>query len=157
MKTRGKSKNQAEQKVIDGLAHFLADTYVLYLKTQNCHWNVRGPNFHALHKMFEEQYQEMALAIDTIAEHIRNLQALVPASLQQFLRLTSLEEKENAPTAEEMVRELLNDNEMLVKNGMGLFHVAQKAEDEVTLDLLMKRLGTHEKFAWMLRSTLGLI
>jgi len=156
MKNRSSDKNPPMQKVVDGLAHFLADTYTLYLKTQNFHWNVRGPHFHSLHKMFEEQYQALAEAVDVIAERIRALKSLTPASFAQFLRLTSLEENENAPNAEEMIRVLLNDHQTIIKNGQSLFAIAQKAGDEVTGDLLLARLDEHEKTAWMLRSTLNL-
>lgn len=141
--------------MVDGLTHLLADTYVLYVKTQNFHWNVTGPLFYSFHKMFEEQYSELAEATDTIAERIRALMAPTPASMGEFLKLTSLEEADSDLAPEEMIDELLNDHELMAKNITVLFGVAQDAGDEVTLDMLIQRKEEHDKIAWMLRSTLG--
>lgn len=141
---------------IDGLSLMLADTYVLYLKTQNFHWNVTGPHFSALHKMFEDQYRQLAEAVDVIAERIRALKAPAPASFTQFLKLASLEEADNNLSADEMVQELLNDHESIAKSISKLFVIMQQCGDEVTLDMLIERKNEHDKTAWMLRSTLGL-
>lgn len=154
MKTVELNKTQVNQKVIDGLAHFLADSYILYLKTQNFHWNVQGPNFHSLHEMFEEQYRELADAVDKIAERIRALKAPAPASFMQFSKLTSLEEARGNLKAEEMLRQLLHDHETVIQHGIQLFETAEQASDDTTGDLLLERLAAHEKTAWMLRSTL---
>ena len=154
MKTMQLNKTPLKQEVTEGLSCLLADTYILYLKTQNFHWNVRGPNFHSLHEMFEEQYQELAEAVDKIAERIRALKAFAPASFAQFTKLTSLEEAKSNLKAEEMLRSLLQDHELISKNGQALFKIAQEAGDEVTIDLLLERLAAHEKATWMLRSTL---
>ena len=145
----------SRQKVGDGLAHYLADTYLLYLKTQNFHWNVRGPHFHSLHQFFEDLYKELAEAVDTIAERIRALHMTTPASFSQFLKLTSLEEETASLSAEEMLKQLLHDHQTLLRNLLRLFEQAEQAEDEATVDLITERMRVHEKTAWMLRSTLG--
>lgn len=145
----------SRQKVGDGLAHYLADTYLLYLKTQNFHWNVRGPHFYSLHKFFEELYQELAEAVDIIAERIRALHMSAPASFAQFLKLTSLDEETATVSAEEMLKQLLHDHQTLSRNLSRLFQQAEQAEDEATVDLITERMRVHEKTAWMIRSTLG--
>lgn len=141
-------------KLIAGLGQLLADTYLLYLKTQNFHWNVGGPHFYSLHKMFEGQYQELAEATDVIAERIRALNAPAPASLSAYLKLTSLKDADSDATDAEMVAELLSDHEKVAANLERLFATAEDAGDEVTLDMLITRKTEHDKTAWMLRSTL---
>jgi starvation-inducible DNA-binding protein len=153
-KDRATAKS-SRQKVGDGLAHYLADTYLLYLKTQNFHWNVRGPHFHSLHKFFEELYQELAEAVDTIAERIRALHMTAPASFAQFLKLTSLEEETGSVSAEEMLKQLLHDHQIISRNLSRLFEQAELIGDEATVDLITERMRAHEKNTWMLRSTLG--
>ena len=147
-------KNHHAQKIADELMHFLADTYVLYLKTQNFHWNVTGPNFFSLHKMFEEQYQELASAIDEIAERIRALGCYTPASFSQYSQLSSLKEERNELTAEMMVQKLLKDHETLAQHALQMIPKAQKFHDEGTADLLIQRSKVHDKTAWMLRSSI---
>ncbi len=142
------------KKIADGLSSLLADTYTLYVKTQNFHWHVTGENFYSLHKMFEEQYQELALAVDEIAERIRALGYHAPASFSQFLKLTSLKEELGTPSAEEMVKQLAGDHKTLSKNATKALPAAQKAEDEATVDLLISRVKEHEKISWMLNSSL---
>lgn len=142
--------------LVDGLSHLLADTYMLYLKTQQFHWNVIGPNFYSLHKMFEEQYLALAEAADTIAERIRALRAPAPASYSSFLKLTSIEEANDNMDAHDMLQELLNGHELIAKQLSRLFLLAQADHDEVTLDMLITRKSYHDKTAWMLRSSLGL-
>ncbi|EKD54951.1 MAG: hypothetical protein ACD_60C00030G0001 [uncultured bacterium] len=137
----------------EGLAKLLADTYTLYLKTQNFHWHVTGPHFHSLHKMFEEEYIELANAVDEIAERIRALGAPAPASFGEFLKLTSIKEETAKPSAIEMVKKLLHDHETVIKHIESLMPLAQKVEDEATLDLLITRSEIHQKTAWMLRSS----
>jgi starvation-inducible DNA-binding protein len=154
-KTKSASK-EINHDAIDGLSLMLADTYVLYLKTQNFHWNVTGPHFSALHAMFEEQYKQLAEAVDVIAERIRALRAPAPASFTQFLKLASLEEADNNLNADQMVKELLSDHEAIAKSISKLFSVMQECGDEVTLDLLIERKNEHDKTAWMLRSTAGI-
>jgi len=147
-------KKQHMQKISEELGHFLADTYALYLKTQNFHWNVTGPLFYTLHKMFEEQYIELASAVDEIAERIRSLGGHTPASFSQFSQLTSLKEEKEKVEATKMVEKLLNDHETLAQHAAHLIATAQTAGDEGTADLLIQRLKVHEKFTWMLRSSL---
>ena len=141
--------------IADGLSHLLADTYTLYLKTHSYHWNVVGPMFNTLHLMFETQYNELALAVDEIAERIRALGAPAPGSYQQFAALSSVPEDTGQPDAEEMLRRLVADQETVVRTARSLFPVVERAGDEPTADLLTQRMQVHEKTAWMLRSMLG--
>ncbi|MDX1902227.1 MAG: DNA starvation/stationary phase protection protein [Gammaproteobacteria bacterium] len=139
--------------LINGLSSLLADTYTLYLKTQNFHWHVTGPLFHSLHRMFEEQYNELANAVDELAERIRTLGAKAPASFAEFLKLSSIKEASEEHNAADMVHALLLDHEKMVKHLEKLIPVAQKINDEGTLDLLIMRTEVHQKTAWMLRSS----
>jgi starvation-inducible DNA-binding protein len=148
------SKNHHMQKIGDELSHLLAGTYSLYLKTQNFHWNVTGPNFHSLHLMFEGQYQQLAEALDVIAERIRALRFKVPASFTQFMKLTILKEENGHPTSKDMIKQLLKDHETIVLQCNNILPKASKAHDEATMDLLIERIRDHEKTAWMLRSCL---
>jgi starvation-inducible DNA-binding protein len=138
-------------RIAEGLSRLLADTYTLYLKTQGFHWNVTGPQFHSLHAMFEQQYTELAGAVDEIAERIRALGFPAPGSYAQFARLASIQEEGGVPTAEEMIRALAKDQEAVVRTARAIFPLA----DEPTADLLTGRMKVHEKTAWMLRSLLG--
>lgn len=140
--------------VADGLRHLLADTYLLYLKTQNFHWNVTGSHFTSLHHLFEEQYVQLAEAADLLAERIRALQAIAPGSFAEFLKLTSLKEASGEPTASEMVASLLNDHEALSASIEDLLKSIENEGDEVTTDMLIQRKTEHDKTAWMLRSVL---
>jgi starvation-inducible DNA-binding protein len=144
-----------DRKAIAGaLARLLADSYTLYLKTHNFHWNVTGPMFNTLHLMFEAQYNELALAVDLIAERIRALGVAAPGSYVQFSRLTSVKESTDVPAALDMVRQLVEAQETVARTARSAFPVAEKANDQVTVDLLTQRLQVHEKTAWMLRSLL---
>ena len=143
------------QKITDGLSRLLADSYTLYLKTHNFHWNVTGPLFNTLHTMFETQYTELATAVDEIAERIRALGHPAPGSYRAFGKLTSIEEEDGVPSAEEMIRQLVIGQETVVRTAREVFPLAEKANDEPTADLLTQRMQTHEKNAWMLRSMLG--
>ncbi|NFV81819.1 Dps family protein [Magnetospirillum aberrantis] len=145
----------ARKQIGDGLARLLADTYTLYLKTHNFHWNVKGPMFNTLHLMFEQQYNELALAVDLVAERIRALDFPAPGSYAAFARLTSLKEEEGVPSAEDMIRILVKDQEAVVRTARSIFPVVDEAHDEPTADLLTQRMQVHEKTAWMLRSLLG--
>jgi starvation-inducible DNA-binding protein len=148
------SKNHLHQKTGDELTHLLAGTYSLYLKTQNFHWNVTGPNFHSLHLMFEEQYQQLAEAVDVVAERIRALKCKVPASFSQFMKLTILKDETGHPTSKDMIKQLLKDHETIALQCYNILPKASKAHDEATTDLLIERIREHEKTAWMLRSCL---
>jgi starvation-inducible DNA-binding protein len=142
-------------EIADGLAHLLADTYTLYLKTHNYHWNVTGPMFQTLHLMFETQYNELALAVDLIAERIRALGAPAPGSYREFGALTSIDEDTDSPDATEMIRRLVAGQETVVRTARSVFPVVDRAHDEPTADLLTQRMQVHEKTAWMLRSLLA--
>jgi starvation-inducible DNA-binding protein len=145
----------SERKAIAaGLAQVLADTYTLYLKTHNFHWNVTGPMFQTLHLMFEQQYNELALAVDLVAERIRALGHPAPGSYAEFLKLSSIAEASDVPRAEDMIRQLVDGQESLVRTARKVFATAEKASDQVTIDLLTQRMQVHEKTAWMLRSLL---
>jgi starvation-inducible DNA-binding protein len=140
--------------IAEGLAHLLADSYTLYLKTHNFHWNVTGPMFSTLHLMFEGQYNELALAVDLIAERIRALGEPAPGSYAQFSKLSSVPEETSVPHAQEMVRQLVEGQEAVIRTARRVFPSAESAGDQATMDLLTQRLQLHEKTAWMLRSLL---
>jgi len=142
------------EKVAHALSRLLADTYGLYLKTHNFHWNVEGPMFNTLHLMFMEQYTELWNALDEIAERIRSLGYPAPGSYKAFARLSSIEDTDGVPEALAMVRELVKGHEAVARTARAAFVPAEKASDEVTADLLTQRLQIHEKTAWMLRSLL---
>ncbi|MFB2921732.1 MULTISPECIES: Dps family protein [Aerosakkonema] len=148
-------EEQARQEIAQGLSRLLADTYSLYLKTHYFHWNVTGPMFHSLHLMFEGQYTELAAAVDVIAERIRALGVFAPGSYSQFSELGSIPETRDVPSAEEMVRLLVEGNEAVAKTARSVFPPAQNGDDQSTLDMLTERLRVHEKTAWMLRSILN--
>ena len=147
--------DELRQQIGEGLSRLLADTYTVYLKTHNFHWNVTGPMFNTLHLMFETQYNELALAVDLIAERIRALGLPAPGSYAQFAKLTSIQEETGTPSAEEMIRQLVKDQEAVVRTARSIFPTVEKASDEPTADLLTQRMQVHEKTAWMLRSLLG--
>lgn len=140
--------------IAEGLSRLLADTYTLYLKTHNFHWNVTGPMFNTLHLMFETQYTELALAVDLIAERIRSLGVAAPGTYSEYVRLSSIEETPGVPKAEEMIRLLVQGQEAVARTARSIYPIAEAANDEPTADLLTQRLQTHEKTAWMLRSLL---
>ncbi|MCB5206502.1 Dps family protein [Methylovorus mays] len=142
------------KKIAEGLSRFLADTYTLYLKTHFFHWNVTGPQFRTLHLMFEEQYNELWLAVDLVAERIRSLDVYAPGTYKDFAKLTSIKETDGVPNAQEMIRELVAGHETVVRTARSIFPVVEKASDEASADLLTQRLQLHEKTAWMLRSLL---
>ena len=144
-----------KRKVIaQGLSRLLADSYTLYLKTHNYHWNVTGPQFRTLHLMFEEQYTELAQAVDIVAERIRSLGEPAPGSYAQFAELSSVKEETGLPSAEDMVKNLVIGHETVAKTARSVFPSAEEGHDEATLDLLTQRIQLHEKTAWMLRSLL---
>jgi starvation-inducible DNA-binding protein len=143
------------KQIADGLSRLLADSYTLYLKTHNYHWNVTGPQFNTLHLMFEEQYTELATAVDEIAERIRALGEPAPGSYTSFAKLTSIEEEEQVPDAETMIQQLVIGQETVVRTARELFPLVEDAADEPTADLLTQRMQVHEKTAWMLRSMLA--
>lgn len=149
----GIPENQRKE-IAAGLSRLLADSYTLYLKTHNFHWNVTGKMFQTLHLMFEAQYNELALAVDLVAERIRALGVAAPASYREFGKLTSIKEEDGVPPAEKMIRILVDGQEAVVRTARSIIPIAEKANDQVTLDLLTQRMQIHEKTAWMLRSLL---
>lgn len=142
------------EKIVAGLSKLLADSYTLYLMTHNFHWNVTGPQFNSLHNMFMDQYTEQWNALDIIAERIRALGFPAPGTYQQFAQLTAIEEVEGVPKAQDMVRLLVNAHETVAKTARSLFPIVDEVNDQPSADLITQRLETHEKTAWMLRSTL---
>jgi starvation-inducible DNA-binding protein len=142
------------KQIAKGLSCLLADTYTLYLRTHNFHWNVTGPMFQTLHLMFEAQYNELALAVDLIAERIRALGVNAPGTYQEFAELSSIKEARGVPTAEKMIKLLVEGQEAVVKTARSVFPTAESANDQPTADLLTQRMQVHEKTAWMLRSLL---
>lgn len=142
------------QKIAGGLTRLLADTYTLYLKTHSYHWNVTGPRFRDLHLLFEEQYTELATAVDEIAERIRTLGYPAPGTFREYLELTTIEEIPGAPAAEQMLEDLVTAQEIVVRTCREILPAAQEANDESTVGLVADRMSTHEKAAWMLRSLL---
>jgi starvation-inducible DNA-binding protein len=140
--------------IAKGLSRLLADTYVVYLKTHNFHWNVEGPMFQTLHQMFMEQYTETWNAIDLVAERIRSLGHYAPGTYKEYLELARVKETPGQPRAEQMVRLLIEGQEAIVRTAREVLPIAEKADDQPTLDLLTQRMQVHEKNAWMLRSLL---
>jgi starvation-inducible DNA-binding protein len=141
--------------IATGLSRLLADSYALYLKTHNFHWNVTGPMFQTLHTLFMEQYTEQWNALDEIAERIRALGHPAPGSYTQFAKLSSIPDETGVPAATDMIRQLIEAQETVARTARALFPTIDNASDEPTADLLTQRLQVHEKNAWMLRSLLA--
>jgi starvation-inducible DNA-binding protein len=141
-------------EIAKGLGHLLADTYTLYLKTHNFHWNVTGPMFQTLHLMFETQYTELALAVDLVAERIRALGAPAPGTYAEFAKLSAIKEPVGVPKARDMIKQLVDGQETVVRTARAMYPLVEKAGDEATADLLTQRIQLHEKTAWMLRALL---
>ena len=142
------------RKIAEGLSRLLADTFTLYLTTHNFHWNVKGPMFQTLHLMFQEQYNELWLALDAIAERIRALGFPAPGTYSEYAKLSSVKETSGVPEAKEMIRILVAGQEAVARTARKVFPVVDKSADEPTADLLTQRMQVHEKTAWMLRSLL---
>ena len=149
----GISEEQREN-IAKALNLLLADTYMLYLKTHNYHWNVTGMNFQPLHEMFEQQYTELAEAIDVIAEQIRSLGHFAPGSFKAYSKMTSINEEEEVPDDRTMVKRLQESNEAIIRTARKALPACEEAGDEASLDLVTERLRNHSKVAWMLRSHL---
>jgi starvation-inducible DNA-binding protein len=147
-------KKSANDHVGDSLARLLADSYTLYLKTHNFHWNVTGPMFTTLHTLFETQYTELALAVDEIAERMRAIGRFAPGSYTEFARLSKVKEAREVPPAPEMIRQLVADSGTVAGSAQELFDVAETADDQASADLATRRILVAEKNAWMLRSHL---
>lgn len=143
------------QAISDGLKRLLADTYVLYLKTHGYHWNVTGPMFESLHNSFMTQYTELWNAIDPIAERIRSLGFFAPGTYSELGKLTSIKEDSSVPAATDMLKNLVEGHESVIRTARSVFVAAEKGSDQATMDLLTQRLDVHEKTAWMIRAVLG--
>ncbi|PHR54634.1 MAG: DNA starvation/stationary phase protection protein [Robiginitomaculum sp.] len=146
--------DKSRREIAQGISRLLADSYTLYLKTHNFHWNVTGPMFATLHIMFEVQYTELALAVDEIAERIRALGHPAPGSYSQFAKLSSISESTDVPTARQMIKQLADDQDTVARTAREIVALASDAGDEVSVDLLVQRMQVHEKTSWMLRALL---
>ena len=144
----------ANKPVIEGLKNVLADNYALYLKTQNYHWNVEGPNFKGLHLLFEEQYTDLAGAIDTVAELIRGLGEKAPGTFDTYIKRTSIKSGNENASAQQMVKDLLESQALIQKTLQQCLEIAQKAGDEVVAGFMIERLTFHRKASWILKSSL---
>jgi starvation-inducible DNA-binding protein len=142
------------KQIVEGLSRLLADSYTLYLMTHGFHWNVTGPMFQTLHVLFMEQYTELWTSLDLIAERIRALGHPAPVGGRVYAKLSSVQEPEDVPAATAMIRHLLAGHEAVIRTARQAFPSAERAQDQVTMDLLTQRLQVHEKTAWMLRSLL---
>lgn len=142
-------------KIAQGLSHLLADTYTLYLRTHYFHWNVTGAQFRTLHLMFEEQYNELWMAVDAIAERIRTLGYPAPGTYREFAALTSIADIEGVRCGRQPRGLRPASPPCLLPPARALLAPATKGEDESTADLVTQRLQIHEKTAWMLRSLLA--
>ena len=147
-------KKNSIKKITGSLKCFLADTYLLYLKTQNFHWNLVGPNFYSLHILLEKQYEDMAEAIDEVAERIRALGEFAPGTFAEFKILSQLKEEKKHLKQKQMIEVLTFDHEKIAKTTKAVIRNSQDEYDDITADMLIKRIAFHEKSAWMLRSSL---
>jgi starvation-inducible DNA-binding protein len=154
MKIKSGMTDAARKSIAQALSHFLADSYAIYLKTQNFHWNVKGPHFFALHFLFEKQYSELSEALDEIAERIQALGFHVDASFASFQKECCIKDDRKPMPARKMVERLLSSHEELIRCAREIATIAEEGNDQATVDLMARRLGTHEKMAWMLRSHL---
>jgi starvation-inducible DNA-binding protein len=154
MPTPHRNDRENRPEIAAALSRLLADSYTLYLKTHGFHWNVVGPRFYELHKLFEEQYTELQAAVDTIAERIRALGAKAPGSYGELGKLTSLREESGTPSAQEMIRQLLADNRAVARSAEAIVETAEARHDVATADVATQRVEIHEKAAWMLDSLL---
>ena len=145
---------QDRKEITEALSRVLADSYILYLKTHNFHWNVTGPMFQTLHTLFMTQYTEQWNALDLIAERIRALGFPAPGSYKRYSELSSIKEEHGVPSAEDMIRQLMQGQEAVARTARAAFRVADEANDQPSADLLTQRMEVHEKNAWMLRSLL---
>ena len=145
-------KQADREQIVAGLHVLLVNSYTLYLKTHNYHWDMTGPMFNTLHLMFEQQYTELAAAVDQIAERIRALGAFAPGSYTEYARLTSIPEDETVPDADTMIKNLVAGQETLARQARDVMATVGESRDEPTADLLTQRMQVHEKNAWMLRS-----
>lgn len=145
---------KSQSQIIEGLSQILADTYVLYVKTQNFHWNIIDSRFAMLHKLFEKNYEQLAEQIDELAERIRKIDGISPGSMREFLEFSTLDESNSNLSGDEMIDRLYKDHKTIISHLRTNIAEAQKNSDEGTADLLIQQLREHEKVAWMLKSHL---
>ncbi|MAE51708.1 MAG: DNA starvation/stationary phase protection protein [Micavibrio sp.] len=143
----------SNKDVANALKAVLADTFVLYFKTHSFHWNVTGPHFKSLHELFEEQYNEIWAATDEIAERIRTLGEFAPNNYDEMAKIATLTPSGQTPDEQSMVQILADDNRAIVKTLYNALKTAENDNDEATVDLMVERISTHEKAAWMLESS----
>lgn len=148
-------KRADRAELAKSLSKVLADTYFIYLKTQNFHWNVVGPLFYSVHQLTEDQYKDLASAIDNIAERIRAIGFVAPGSFEQFKNLATVKEETGTPDTETMIRQLAEDNEMCSRQLRIAVEAAEKVDDVKTADLLTDCIGQHEQNTWMLRALIS--
>lgn len=146
---------QDRKEIGSALQTLLATSYTLYLQTHNFHWNVTGPQFRDLHLMFEEHYNELAIAVDDIAERIRTLGEIAPGTYAAFARLSAIEEVEDVPDAQSMISILMKGHEQVVRSCREVLALSGDADDESTSALVSDRMRVHEKTAWMLRALIS--
>lgn len=140
------------REIAEQLSRFVADSFVLSIRTRHFHWNITGPNFHSLHQMLDEQHEELELAVDTLSERVRMLGFVPPATLSAYITLTSFVEQRGNPNANSMLSLLCEDHELLSRNIRRTLNGQITQSDFGTTDLLIRRLASHEKTAWMLRN-----
>lgn len=143
-----------KRQINEELERVLADTYVLYLITQNFHWNVTGNNFHSLHLLFESQYKELAEAIDLVAERIRTLGFLAPGSFEEFSSLSEIKFPDKGLGDEAMLNYLAESNESVARSCRKALVASNMSDDESSSSILSDRIHVHEKSAWMLRASI---
>ncbi|EKF73850.1 DNA-binding stress protein [Alcanivorax hongdengensis A-11-3] len=143
------------KQVAEALSTLLAESYTLYLKTHKYHWNVTGPMFHSLHLLFEQQYTELALAVDTLAERIRALGFKAPGSYTEFAKLSTVKDAVGDPAASDMIKELADDHRIVAERANQVLKLAGEHEDEGSATVASDRIEIHEKAAWMLSAHLG--
>jgi starvation-inducible DNA-binding protein len=144
------STKNSSTAVTAALSHLLADSYTLYLKTQNYHWNVTGPQFASLHALFQTQYEDLIAANDEIAERIRALGEKAPGSFSAFAKLAKIKEETGSPAWKDMVKNLSADQDRIVHTAQEAMKLAEDVEDQPTVDLLTTRIAQHQKNKWML-------
>jgi starvation-inducible DNA-binding protein len=140
------------ETLVEMMKKVLADTFAMYLKSHNYHWNVEGSNFPQYHEFFGNLYEELHGAVDPIAEQIRALDAYAPGSLSRFMELTEIQDELNVPLDTDMARKLLSDNQIVMNTLNMTFKLAEQFDQQGLMDFLAGRIDTHSKHAWMLRS-----
>ena len=141
-------------KLGDMLKVNVADTFAFYLKTHNFHWNVEGPDFYEYHKFFDTLYTEVWEAVDAVAEHLRTLDEYVPGSFSRFSELTDIKDETTIPSGMGMIKQLLADNEIVIKNLKETHAFAEKENEPAIVNFLEERIDVHSKHGLMLRASL---